>query len=155
MSKLIVKGNKPSDFRWKDREAVTNKEFMCMGKSVATIYIVEYEIDVDKMREIYSYKDDYKDLPYEDRFCRFAYFFENDARSRAIDLLEMFADRIKGGITITECPVYVHQDLGEYPRKGFNRDKYLTLLEGGTCYHKEDRYKEHRSHYDHLEPNNK
>ena len=150
MSRLIVKGKESSDFRWKDTESVTNKEFQSMGKSVATIYIVEHEIDIDKMREIYSYKDDYKDLSYEDRFCRFAYFFENDARARAIELLGMFGDRIKDGITITECPVYVRQELGEYPRIGQNRDKYLTLLESGTCYHRDDKYKKHRAHYDHL-----
>ena len=153
MSRLIVKGNKPSDFRWKDREAITNKEFMSMGKSVTTIYIIEHELDIDKMRELYSYKADYKDLPYEDRVFRFAYFFENDARAKAIEILEMFSDRIKGDVTITKCPVYVRQELGEYPRLGFNRDKYLTLLESGTCYHEDDKYKEHRSHYDHLNPN--
>ena len=155
MSKLIVKGNKPSDFRWKDRDAVTNKEFMTSGKSVADIYILEYEIDIDKMNELYGDKKDYKELSYEDRFFRAGYFFENDARNRAIELIDFIGDRLMGGIRITKCFIYVETSLSEYPRIGLRKDKYLALLEGGTCYHKDDKYKKHRSNYDHLKPSSK
>ena len=150
MSKLIVKGEKPSYFRWKDNEAVTNKEFNIRGKGVATVYILEYEINIDKMNELYGDKDDYKEISYEDRFFRAGFFFENDARQRAIELIDFIGDRLLDGIRITECFIYATTELAEYPRMGQRIDKYLSLLEGGTCYHRDDKYKELRESYDHL-----
>jgi len=150
MSKLIVKGEQPSDFRWKDRKSITNNEFQLCSKSVSTIYILEYEINIDKMNELYGHKDDYKELSYEDRFSRFAYFFENDARQRAIELIDFIGDRLLDGIRITKCDLFAETSLAEYPRIGQRKDKYLSLLEGGTCYHNDDEYKELRDSYEHL-----
>ena len=105
---------------------------------------------IDVMNKLYGDKDDYKELSYEDRFFRIAYFFENDARQKAIEMIEFVGDRILNGVRITECYLYAESSLAEYPRMGQGVDKYLSLLEGGTCYHNDDEYKKLRDSYDHL-----
>ena len=109
MNNLIAKGNKPSDFRWKDRESVTNKSFNSQSVKAMEIYIVEVE-------------------RLDGALFRYGHFLENDARYRASGILDMASDNIKD-VVITKCNVYVYSELAE-GKDSNPMDKYTGLIEG-------------------------